>query len=92
MKIRLTQSLTDILADLILAESSVLIIESGAKVKTRDPDYLSRRALGKYAKRALPAIAEAIEFLSQLKQEKESADGDETRDKTDEILRDDTKT
>lgn len=86
----MTQSLTDILSDLIIAQSSIIVIEDGAKAKTGDPDYLGREALYKYAKRALPAINEAIEYLNQLKTERNSTDGGETKDKKNTILRDNT--
>lgn len=69
----MAQSLTDVLADLILAESSVGVIETGATAKSGDFDnYLNRKALALYAKKALPAIAEAIEYLHQLKKERDS--------------------
>lgn len=99
MEASFAQSLTDILADLIIAEASLKVIETGASAKTGEAGYLGREALYKYAKRALPAVAEAIKYLVEFRtgvetfnqsiKERDSDNGGEIKNETDTILRDD---
>ena len=79
----MSNTLTEIIADLIIAESSVDIIITGGKAKTGDPDYMNREALHKYGKRVRPVITQTIKYLEEIKarvkanKEKESANGGE---------------